>query len=586
MSSQEYPQQAPVNDKEINEKDTAVADPSSADSDIEKEPVHKQDGVSRVEAITSVFTKKALWITFVLLYLCLWSDSLMINTQYALEPYVTSAFSQHALLATTNVMSSIIGGVSKLTIAKLFDIWGRVEGFSLAIGLLVMGMLMKAACENVQTYAAAAVFYWVGHTGLQYSVDVFTADLTSLRNRGIMFGLNATPGIANIFAGPALAEEFLYKNGVVSEFGWRWAYGAFCIIIPVMASPVFASFFIHSRKAKKLGILPKRNTGRTLPQSIKHYLIEFDVLGMLLTSAAFSLVLLPLSLAGSQKDKWANGSMIAMEVVGVLCLVGFFAWEKWFAPVQYLPFKYLKDPTILGACVCHFAMYLAIYTWDIYLSSYLQVVNEVSVRDAGYILNSYSLSAFIMMPITGLVIRYYTKPKWIALIAVPLMALGTGLLVYFRHPGTNVGYITMCQILNGAAGGILSVIMPIMVMASVTHQEVAVVLALHSLFASIGSGVGVAISGAIWTQLLPGKLERYLPADLKSEALTIYGDITVQLSYEYGSPARDAIVQAYGEVQRIMVIAGAAFVPLVLLSILVWRNLDTRNLKQTKGTVF
>jgi hypothetical protein len=66
-------------------------------------------------------------------------DSLMSNTQYSLEPYVTSSFSRHALLSTTNVMSSIIGGVSKLPLAKLVDIWGRLEGFVFVIGLMVIG---------------------------------------------------------------------------------------------------------------------------------------------------------------------------------------------------------------------------------------------------------------------------------------------------------------------------------------------------------------------------------------------------------------------------------------------------------------
>lgn len=72
----------------------------------------------------------------------------MQNTQSSLEPYITSAFSKHALLATTSVMSSIIGGVSKLTIAKIIDIWGRVEGFALVVGLLVIGML-DPICSTV-----------------------------------------------------------------------------------------------------------------------------------------------------------------------------------------------------------------------------------------------------------------------------------------------------------------------------------------------------------------------------------------------------------------------------------------------------
>lgn len=81
---------------------------------------------------------------------------------------------------------------------------------------------------------------------------------------------------------------------------------------------------------------------------------------MLLTTAAFSLVLLPLSLAASSKDKWKSGSIIAMIVVGCLCFVAFYVWERYYAPVQYLPFHYLRDRTILGSCVCNFAMFVSI----------------------------------------------------------------------------------------------------------------------------------------------------------------------------------------------------------------------------------
>lgn len=56
-----------------------------------------------------------------------------------LTPYVTSAFSQHALLSTTSVMSSIIGAVAKLPIAKIIDIWGRAEGYMLMVFLCTLG---------------------------------------------------------------------------------------------------------------------------------------------------------------------------------------------------------------------------------------------------------------------------------------------------------------------------------------------------------------------------------------------------------------------------------------------------------------
>lgn len=77
-------------------------------------------------------------------------------------PYVTSAFKQHSLTAAVSIMSSLIGGIWKLPLAKILDIWGRPQGFFMMMCFLTIGLIMMAACNNVETYAAAQVFYWVG----------------------------------------------------------------------------------------------------------------------------------------------------------------------------------------------------------------------------------------------------------------------------------------------------------------------------------------------------------------------------------------------------------------------------------------
>jgi|SRR5690606_23673837 len=85
------------------------------------------------------------------------------STSFALSPYITSSFSKHSLLATTSVMSSLIGGLTKLPLAKIIDIWGRPHGYLLMVITLTVGLIMMAACQNVETYAAAQVFYWLGY---------------------------------------------------------------------------------------------------------------------------------------------------------------------------------------------------------------------------------------------------------------------------------------------------------------------------------------------------------------------------------------------------------------------------------------
>lgn len=128
-------------------------------------------------------------------------------------------------------------------------------------------------------------------------------------------------------------------------------------------------------------------------------------------------------------------------------------------------------------------------------------------------------------------------------------------------------------------------------MVPVTHQELAAVNALFGLFGSFGSSIGFAIAGAMWNNILPAQLLERLPEESKANATAIFGSIEVQISYADGTLERAAIVGAYAHVQRLMVIAGVALVPLCFASIFIWKNINVRKLeeengKQTKGRVF
>lgn len=81
---------------------------------------------------------------------------------------------------------------------------------------------------------------------------------------------------------------------------------------------------------------------------------------MLLTIAGFTLILLPLNIATRAPNGWATGYIIAMIVIGVVCLAGFVAWEKFFAKVPYIPFHFLKNRTILGACLLDAFLFMSV----------------------------------------------------------------------------------------------------------------------------------------------------------------------------------------------------------------------------------
>ena len=222
--------------------------------------------------------------------------------------------------------------------------------------------------------------------------------------------------------------------------------------------------------------------------------------------------------------------------------------------------------------------------WDTYYSSYLQVVHELSISHSGYILNSYSLMSSFLSPFVGVAISQFGRFKYIAIYSgIPLIALGTGLLTHFRVPGAYVGYLAMCQIFNGAAGGILAMTSHIAVYSAVSHQEIAVVYAIYGLFGSIGAAIGFAISGGIWTNILPQKLEEFLPEGSKNLSRSIYESLETQLSYPMGSPIRDVIIEAYSDVQKKMVIAGGCFIPLLAVCVFIWRDINVKKVEQERG---
>ena len=102
-------------------------------------------GVKRIEATTQVWAHKALIITYLSIFIIYFVNSFQQQVSGNLLAYVTSDFGQHALLSTTGVVSSVVGGVLKLPLARFLDVVGRPQGFALMVFVTTMGKSTKAS---------------------------------------------------------------------------------------------------------------------------------------------------------------------------------------------------------------------------------------------------------------------------------------------------------------------------------------------------------------------------------------------------------------------------------------------------------
>ncbi|PLB44221.1 MFS general substrate transporter [Aspergillus steynii IBT 23096] len=538
---------------------------------------HTDAGVRGIEAAVTVWTKTHMVIAYIIIWFVYFVMTLQEVIIRALNPYVTSAFRLHSLTAATVIMSNIIAGVSKIPLAKVLDTWGRPQGLTAAVFVWVMGFIMMALCNNVQTYAAAQVFYNVGFQAVSFCLTVFVSDTSSLKNRGLMLAYSSSSYIITSWVGGPISQSVL--NGP----GWRWGFGIFCIAIPAIVAPLCVLFFWNHHKARKAGLLPPSGGPLTL-QRIRQYCFDVDLLGIILLAGGMALFLLPFSLYSYQGDQWRSPMVICMIIFGGLLILAFVLWEKFLAPKSFIPYNLLMDRTVLfgGLMILFNTFNMAI--WGSYFSSMLQVVWDLNVTEASYVGAIYAVGSGIWTLAVGFLIRWTYRFKWLAVyFASPLMILGVGLMIHFRRPDADIGYICMTQIFNAFAGGTIVICGEIAMMAPSDHEHLAVILALCNLFSTTGTAIGSTVSAAIWTGTFSVALAKYLPSDV--QVAKVYSDLTVQLSYPRGSEARDGISQAYGESQRYMLITSVCMAAVSWGCAWMWRDLRLKDSNQVGGRV-
>lgn len=550
------------------------------EASIDKEAQEVQAGVRKVEAIATAWSKTSLIVAYALIWIVYFIMLMQQGATAALNPFVTSAFQHHSLTPTVGILSSVIGGACNLTVAKILDVFGRPQGYAMSLLIATVGLIMMAATTNVEMYAAAQVFWTVGNNALLYSVNIFVADTTALRNRGLMTALTASPNIVTIWLGGPISQAFLDGPG------WRWCFGAFSIIVPVMCLPLFGLLMLNYFKAKRLGVIIVKKETRSPWHLFLHYCREFDAVGLLLLTAGLALFLLPFNLYTLQPLGWRSPLIICLLVFGIVLIIVFALWEKFFAPVTFIPYSLLLDRNMIGACVLGTVFFISFYCWNSFFSSFLQVVNDLSVTEASYVVQIYGLGGSLFSIATGIAIRYTGRFKAITLYgAIPIYTLFMGLMIYFREPGMSIGYIVMCQIFISFAAGVIIITPQIAAMSAASHQHIAVVIAVLSMFSSIGGAIGLTVAGAIWQSIFPARLAENLPPEELTNLLNIYGTLEVQLSYAVGTPARIAIQRAYADAQSMMLTAGTAIWVVGFVAVAFWRDTDVKNMKQVKGQV-
>ncbi|WOO76463.1 Siderophore iron transporter 3 [Vanrija pseudolonga] len=474
------------------------------------------------------------------------------STTSTYQAFATSAFGKHTIVGTIAVITGIMSAVAQPFIAKLADLLSRPFALAAALVLYTVGYIMVAAAPNITTVVAGRAVYTLGQTGISRVQDILVADITSLQWRGAVSAATSLPFVVNAFVAGYITQGI----GALSQNGWRWGYGMFAILVPVSLLPTVLILFWGGHKAKQLGALSLASSSyarrhvleqmeppnRSLWETVVYYWVRIDGLGLLLIGFSFAGLLAPATLKTTAKGGYKNPSLIALLVVGGVLFIAFIVWEFRFASHPIMP-RRVMNRTFLCCIAIDFLYYFSGFLVSAYYDSWVYIIKpHWSDKNYTYFTNTMTVGLCGFAVFAGLILRYTHRYKLLQISGLCLRVLGEGIAFLAVNGNQSDVVLVMSRIIIAMGGAITVTSTQVASQGSVPHADMALAMAILSLWTKLGGSIASAISAEVWNREVPKYLAKYLgDTHSKAELAKIFGSIVTARAAE----PHDLVIKAY-----------------------------------------
>ncbi|KAL4249176.1 MFS transporter superfamily protein [Abortiporus biennis] len=380
-----------------------------------------------------------------------------------------SSWVPSAYLLTSTAFQPLYGRFS--------DIFGRKATLCFAMALFMLGSLLAGFSPSIISLIIFRGIAGAGGGGIVSMVQIVMSDVVSLRDRGKYQGIIGVVVAFGFALGP-------FIGGVLSEkVTWRWC---FWITLPISAAGI----------AVVLLVLPLKS----VEGNFRKKLLVVDYIGVLLTLAGCTLVVLPL-IWGGVTFPWDSAVVLAPLCSGVLVVALFCFWEWKGARLPIIPMYIFKHVTVTGVYITMFINGVIFYSSLFYLPQFFQVALGYSPIRSGVflfpVLVSQTLASFIAGQIVSRTGHYRTTIH----LGFSVWAIGCGCLSTVTTT-TPKGLLVFFMLLTGTGAGQTLQTTTVAAQASVSRQDMSVVTAVRNFVRLLGGTFALAIGATITNNAL------------------------------------------------------------------------------------
>ncbi|KAE9992718.1 hypothetical protein EG327_007940 [Venturia inaequalis] len=284
---------------------------------------------------------------------------------------------------------------------------------------------------------------------------------------------------------------------------------------------------------------------------------QLDLGGVFLLVAGSAMFLLPFSLSSTTPKKWNTPWVIALIVVGSLTLICLVFYESRMAKNPILPPKYLRNTSIVLCCLLGAFDAFAFASTHAYFYSWLTITHNFGPRNATFVTYVNGVFSCLTGILGGLVVSRFRRYKWLIVGGAIVKLLGYGLMLRVRGANNSTAELVIVQALQGMGSGLLDITIIVVAQIQVPRIEMAQVTALVLLCTFLGSSIGSAVAGGIYTGTFKQALRKYLGTGSSKLVDTVFDSITGKVPAP-GTFQRNAINRAYSDVLRFITYSAVA----------------------------
>ncbi|KAL3422603.1 ENB1 protein [Phlyctema vagabunda] len=529
-------------------------------------------GVAHIEAIQVVWGKHGkyfLWAGLAMMMLMFELDN---STVFNYQQYAASSFNKLSLIATINTAATIISAVMKPPVAKISDVIGRGETYIFTISCYVVSYILCARASSFNMYAAGKVFYAMGQSGTQILDEIIISDISNMRWRGFAYSCSYIPFLITPWISAFIVQS------VIDGIGWRWGIGMFAILMPFSASFIIVTLLYFQRRARNLGYAVVTKT------NIHRFCSVIDLGGLILLCGGFAMLLLPLTLAATTPSRWRTPYIDVLIALGGVALIVLVPYERYVATHPILPVRYFQNASIVCACSLAFVDAIGFSSTHTYMYSWATIAKNYNARDATFLIYTNGVVQCLVGIGAGAIMYRTRRYKWLMISGIAVRLIGYGIMIRLRGAKNSTAELFIVQCVQGWGSGIVATLAVVAAQIQVPHAELAQISSLVLLSTFLGSSVGSAIAGGIYTGTFKAALRHHMGPEVAQDVIdTVFNSITGDIP-AWGTRDRVAAALAYSDVMRYITIMalGTSVIMIPIGWILPNHRLgDAHNLTQT-----